>query len=314
MSGVWTIVLAGGHGTRLWPLSTRERPKQTRALVTGESMIAETIARTPSPIERCIVVTTPQLKSVVGVAVPGLPAGQIVAEPSSRHTAPAVLFGIREAVRAGATDVIILPADHHVTDNDGFREVIGQSLEVARTHEAIALLGIVPTRPETGFGWIEVGARPDGPAKVEGFHEKPNLERATEMLESGCYLLNAGIFCGPVQAFLAAYHRHLPGCRAWWDGGGWEQTERVSFDVGVLEKETGLWVLPLDVGWDDLGSWPALMRHHGGGRARSVSGNDEGRHQVWAPDHDVVLACELPVRVVLDGGTLYVMERKEEDT
>ena len=314
MSGVWTIVLAGGHGTRLWPPSTRERPKQTRALVTSASMIAETIARTPSPIERCIVVTTPHLTSVVREAAPGLSAGQVVAEPSPRHTAPAVLFGIREAVRAGASDVIVLPADHHVRDTDRFREILVQSLEVARTQQAITLLGIVPTRPETGFGWIEVGASPSGSAKVEGFHEKPTLERASEMLQSGRYLLNAGIFCGPVQAFLEAYRRHLPGCRAWWDGGAWEQTERVSFDVGILEKEAALWVLPLDVGWDDLGSWPALMRHHGGGRARSVSGNDEGRHQVWAPDHDVVLACELPVRVVLDDGTLYVIERKEEDT
>ena len=268
-------LLAGGSGTRFWPLSRRLRPKQLLPLAPGGKTLLRATYERIAPLftpEHVIVVTGAHLQDAIRADLPELPAENVIAEPSAKNTAPAVGLAVAWAARRGGEDatVTVLPADHHIADEGAFREAISR----ARAHAAtgpITLLGVRPTRPDTGFGYLEVSSRAGGTMRIERFVEKPSLERAREYLAAGRFLWNSGTFFLRADTTLTAFRSHLPELGAALDRAvrgeaSWEEvyaaSPAVSIDYGVMEKERELAAYPLDAGWSDVGSWEALAEVH----------------------------------------------------
>ena len=275
------VILAGGSGTRFWPLSRARRPKQFLPLVTGKALIAETHDRV-RPLcdpQHVWVVCGPDHAEGVRSAVPD---AQVIVEPAARNTAPAIGLA---AVRLLASDpdatMFVLPSDHHIADPDGFREALSHAARVAADGSLVEL-AIRPTRPETGYGYLRRGAeRPDGGFTVDAFVEKPDAKTAARYLQDSAYSWNAGIFVFRADVVLEALHRHQPAIHEGLlrIGRGEPAAEifprlpSISIDYGVLEPEARssrrLALIPADIGWSDVGSFAALP----GVRALDPAGN-----------------------------------------
>lgn len=277
MSDVHAVILAGGSGTRFWPASRQQRPKQLLRIGPDHehSLIAATVRRIEAlvPPDRTFIATGAHLVAATRAALPGLPAASFLGEPYARNTAPCIAWATAVIARRDPNaTIMVLPSDHHVTDEPAFRQTLETALSVARTG-TITTIGVEPTRPETGYGYIEKGAevRP-GVHQVERFVEKPDRARAEEYLASGRYLWNGGMFFFTAQAMLAAVARHMPelaagieridAAAAQGEAAERHATEEVfanlsstSIDYGVMEKEAALCVVPGSFGWSDLGSW-----------------------------------------------------------
>jgi mannose-1-phosphate guanylyltransferase len=289
----FALILAGGRGTRFWPLSRRALPKQCLSLDGGPTLLQRTVSRLSPliPPERVIVVTGPDMVEPVRAQ---LPACTVLVEPSGRNTAPAIIWGAVEVSRRGGDQMVVLPSDHHIADEAAFRDAIATALG-ASADGALLTLGIRPTRPETGFGWIEPGDGPGPDLPVRRFVEKPPLTVAEVMYADGRHLWNAGMFVWRVDALLEAVAAHLPGAtRAVMRLGAgasieevWADFEATSIDYGIMEKAERVRTLPVDFGWSDVGSWPALAEvlereDWGAGTADVVIARDAAQNLVHA--------------------------------
>lgn len=274
MSEAWTVIMAGGVGARFWPLSRRARPKQLLALgPTGDSLLAATLGRIAPvvPAARAYVVTSEALAAATRAAVPEVPGEQVLAEPVGRNTAPCVGWAAAHVARRDPSGVLaILPADHHVGDEPAFRAVIERAIDAARDGD-IVTVGVRPTRPETGYGYVEVADEiAAGVHRAARFVEKPDHRRAEQFLADGRYLWNSGMFFFRADVILAAIHEHLPdlgralaeydaaaaaGDEAALVAATYADLPSVSIDHGVMEKVSRVAVVPGDFGWSDLGSW-----------------------------------------------------------
>ncbi|MFW5876952.1 MAG: mannose-1-phosphate guanylyltransferase [Myxococcota bacterium] len=274
MEHAYVVIMAGGSGTRFWPLSRRERPKQLLPLAPdGSTLIAATMrrARQLVPPERTLVVTSRALRDATVAALPELPPGNVLAEPTGRNTAPCVGWAASHVRRRDPQGrLAILPADHHVGDEDAFVQVVRASLAAA-ADGALVTVGLRPSRPETGYGYIELGeAVGEGVYQARRFVEKPNRTRAEQFFSSGRFLWNSGMFFFRADAILQAVDEHLPGlgeALGRFDEAAAEGAEQalvdeeygslpaVSIDHGIMEKVEGVLVVPGDFGWSDLGSW-----------------------------------------------------------
>ena len=280
----WAVILAGGRGSRFWPLSTPKRPKQLLPLITDAPLLAETIARLAElvPAERTLVVTNASLAAAVRALLPQLPAENVIAEPRAAGTAPALAWAAATIARRGhAHDVMLcVHADWAIGDNAEFRATLVRAAAVAEREQSLVTVGIVPTRPDPGFGYIEPGERLDS-SKAEGarrvirFAEKPTREVAARMVAEG-FLWNSGIFVWRASDFLAEVRAHSPEVRPSLPlaesndiAAFFAHVKPISVDEGVLERSARVLVLPGDFGWDDVGSWAALHRV----RARDDAGN-----------------------------------------
>lgn len=259
----FAVVLAGGRGTRFWPLSRRALPKQCLSLDGGPTLIQRTVARTGLPPERVLVVTGPDMVDAVRAQVPGV---DVLVEPSARNTAAPIAWAALEVERRGGKGCFVLPSDHLIADEEAYRASLATAASAASAG-ALLTLGVRPTRPETGFGWIEAGDGPGPDLAVRRFVEKPPLAEAERLLASGTHLWNAGMFVWSVGALLDAVDAHMPGTAAMIArlrdgstiGDAWGLSEATSIDYGVMERADGIRVLPVDFGWSDVGSWPALL-------------------------------------------------------
>jgi len=273
---LYPVVMAGGSGTRFWPLSRRARPKQFLALATDRPLIVETVNRlkglaTPG---RTYVVCGPVHARAVRRLLPRLPAANVVVEPIARNTAPAIGLATLHVQRRDPEGVLaVLPSDHHVANVPGFQAVVRRAAAVARSG-ALVTLGIRPTRPETGYGYVRVGEPIDGgAARVRSFVEKPDAPTAAQYLASGEYLWNGGIFVFTARAMRDAIDRHLPELGAVLERLApavgtsrypaalrkhFPAAPSVSIDYGVMEKARDIAVVPGDFGWSDVGSFAAL--------------------------------------------------------
>lgn len=268
------LILAGGSGTRFWPLSRRSRPKQLLALEGEESLLAATVSRLSPLVEpgSVWVCTTEALADAVRRDLPAVPPEQILAEPMGRNTAPALGWAVRSmpaAVRNGP--IAVLPADHRVGDPAAFRATLAAAAEAAGAGR-IMTLGVTPHRAETGYGYLELAPAggAGGVRTVARFVEKPDAVRAAEYVASGRHLWNAGIFVFRGDAFLDLLARHAPEIAAGLEAIAAEapgskraaelyaRLPSISIDYALMEKLESLGTLPLDCGWSDLGSWEAL--------------------------------------------------------
>lgn len=264
------LILAGGSGTRFWPSSRGERPKQLLPLADdGASLLRATVDRLEGVVEaeQIWVCTTRDLAAATARELPELAADRILAEPCGRNTAAAIGWAARRI--GGDEPLVVLPADHRVGDARAFGEALRRAGEAA-SRGAIVTLGVRPRWPETGYGYLEVADQgsESGVARVIRFTEKPDLETARRFVDSGRYLWNAGIFVFRPAALGAALATHLPGLERSLteilDHPGrldelWAALPSISIDHGVMERLDDLAVVPIDCGWSDLGSWDALL-------------------------------------------------------
>jgi len=261
------LVLAGGVGSRLYPASRSDRPKQFLPLVEDRSLLAATLARAAFA-DRIVVSTresfAPSVREAVADAAADPPTDVIV-EPAGKDTGPALAYAthrVRDLV--GDCVVCVLPSDHHVADAGSFAETMRRGARVAARTGALVTFGVEPTRPETGYGYLEPGPERDGYRDLAAFHEKPDEDTAAEYVDAG-YYWNAGIFAWTPDAFLAAAADTplAPVVAALDDGDperGFEAVEPVSVDYAVMERADDAAVVPASFDWDDLGSWDALER------------------------------------------------------
>jgi mannose-1-phosphate guanylyltransferase len=261
----YAVVLAGGGGTRLWPASRRRAPKQFLRLAPGgRSLLEATVERVSplAPIERTLVVTAASQLEAVRSALPWLPEANLVVEPVGRSTGPAIALAAQRLARRGEGHAVmaVLPSDHAVVDEAAFARVLADALTAGREH--LVTVGIRPTRPETGYGYLELGDRTLGPAReVRRFVEKPDLARARQYVDSGRYLWNSGMFFFRADRILEETRRLLPEVARALEG-RYEEAPAVSIDYGIMERAEDIWAVPGDFGWSDVGSWADLAEVH----------------------------------------------------
>ena len=278
----WVVVLAGGVGSRFWPLSTERRPKQLLPLVSTTPLLLEQLERLGAlaPAAQTLVLTNATLAEAVATAAPGLPRENIVAEPRPAGTAAALAWASHLIAQRGGADatMISVHADWSIGDPAGFRATLERAADAAEQHNSLVTVGIVPARPDPGFGYIEPGepVRAGSPVRrVSRFVEKPTRDKAEQMCRDG-YLWNSGIFAWRVGTFLdevrahspevaPALARHPDSLQAFFGA----ITRPIAVDHAVLERSSRVLVIPGDFGWDDVGTWGALHRV----RAKDARGN-----------------------------------------
>jgi len=321
----WAVVLAGGVGSRFWPLSTPSRPKQLLALVDERPMLVATLDRLRAlvPAERTLVLTNASLRDIVCKHVPSLPPANIIAEPRAVGTGGALTWAAAEIERREGpkATMISVHADWAISDDEGFRTALDHAASIAERENALVTVGVVPTRPDTGFGYIRPGAALDGGAfKVDRFIEKPDRQNAQRMMSEGA-LWNSGIFAWRVGDFLAevrALTPELAPALAAANGDAdrfFHAATPVTVDVGVLERSSKVVVMAGSFGWDDVGTWASLARV----RAQDARGNaasgpvvlvDAEDNVVYAEGTDVVLYGVSDLVVVVRDGLALVTTKE----
>lgn len=324
------MVLAGGVGSRFWPLSTPHRPKQLLPLVGERPMLQESLHRLQPLVDSAhtLVLTNAVLAEPVRAIAPSLPAGNVIAEPRPAGTTAALAWAARAIERRDGSDAIMISvhADWAIGDDAAFIATLREAERQALAHQALVTVGIVPTRPDTGFGYIQPGELlADGVARrVSRFLEKPDREHAEEMIAAGC-LWNSGIFVWRVGDFLDEVRAHANEVAPALEEAGddidafFARARSIAVDHAVLERSSRVIVIPGDFGWDDVGTWAALARV----RDRDDAGNavhgavhllDAHDNVVHADSGDVVLyGVHDLVVVTRDGMTLVTTRERAAD-
>jgi len=296
------VLLAGGSGTRFWPLSRERRPKQFLALTGRRSLLEQTFSRVRRlvPPERIWVVAPPHLAREVRRVLPRLRRSNLIEEPAPRDTAPAVALACARLVEIEPEAVVaIFPTDHHIEDIAAFARSVRAARDAARDG-ALVCLGVRPDRPATGYGYVRCARRPrqGQPVEVRQFVEKPDVARARRFIRSGRYCWNAGMFVWCAQRFLDELRRTAPavhrGVRAHLagDARAWQRVPRGSVDYAVMEHARGVQLVALESDWSDVGSWDAAAR------LREKARKPDGPHLRVDSPGSVVFGAERPVVLV----------------
>ncbi|MBI4925305.1 MAG: mannose-1-phosphate guanylyltransferase [Bdellovibrio sp.] len=264
---LYLVVMAGGSGTRFWPKSTSRKPKQFLSFEKDkkETLFVKTLKRFVSivPQENQLVITTEKLMAQVCYQAQCV---KLLVEPQGRNTAPCIFWAAKEVQKLNPNGVIlVVPSDHMVLDLDAFQKTILKACEWARKNDDLITLGVKPTGPETGYGYLKLGKNiTESCQLVEAFVEKPNLKTAKEFLKSGNYLWNGGMFVWRVDVILSAFQQFMPEMeKAWVQAHGnvekaYPNMVAISIDYGIMEKAKNVVTFTLDCGWDDLGSWVSV--------------------------------------------------------
>ncbi len=330
------VILAGGGGTRLWPASRRAKPKQFLSLGTGdESLLAATARRLAALCEdRLYVVTAADQVSLVKEDLPHFGSGNIIAEPSARNTAAALGLAAVHLLHHDPDAVMgALPSDQHISNEPEFRRVVDLAFSAAEDHDAIITVGIVPTRAETGYGYLNVGDVVEGEMRaVKTFVEKPDAKTAEGYWKSGDYLWNGGMFFTKASRLLSEIRKFMPEtadgldriAQALAEGNGdavcneiYPSLPRVSIDYGVMEKTSPVFSIGGDFDWNDVGSWSALADY----RAPDDNGNvimgvsvthdASGNIIVGDPDTVIAVAGVTGLVIVQSGDAVLVLPREK---
>ncbi|GKU31659.1 mannose-1-phosphate guanylyltransferase [Clostridium folliculivorans] len=278
------LIMAGGKGTRFWPLSTEEKPKQFLSLIGEETMIQMTINRVKRiiPIDRIFVSTGDKYVELVKEQLPELPERNIIVEPEGRNTAPCIALSAFVISRYYSdSNIVVLPSDHLINEEDKFVDILTMASDfVNDNNDAIVTLGMEPNRPETGYGYIKVGEQfiqsvNNSVNIVESFVEKPNYEKAQDYINQGNYLWNGGMFVWKTKNVIDLTKRFLPFTyEALKDvttveeaklqeyiNTSYHKTDNISVDYGIMERAERIFVIPCDFGWDDVGNWTSIDRY-----------------------------------------------------
>jgi mannose-1-phosphate guanylyltransferase len=320
--------MAGGIGSRFWPKSRNARPKQFLDILgVGKSFLQQTFARFASviPRENILIVTGNAYVSAVNEQIPGLAPYQILAEPDRRNTAPCIAYAVYKILEKDPeATMIVTPSDHLILNEAEFLRVARQAMDFAASGHALVTIGIKPTRPETGYGYIQM-SRPAGlaegePFKVKTFTEKPPLELAKVFVESGEFFWNSGIFAWSLPAIRQALLTLLPEVdRLFQQGAGryntpaeaafirsvYAECRSVSIDYGIMEKAGNVYAFPGDFGWSDLGTWEALYLQ----RDKDAHGNlvDAAQAVLHRVSGSTVSVSDAAKLVVIEGLSRYLV-------
>lgn len=326
------VIMAGGIGSRFWPMSTPERPKQfVDVLGTGRTFIQMTVDRFKGilPAENVWVVTSQAYEDIVAEQLPEVPRGNILLEPCRRNTAPCIAYAAWriKSIDPKAT-IVVSPSDHLVLDVPEFQRVITSAMDFASTSDAIVTLGMKPTRPETGYGYIQTdmscpSARNKEIYRVDAFREKPDLATAEKYIRKPNMLWNAGIFIWNVSTVVNALRVYAPEINKVFEnllplyGTDKEQEainenfpkcESISVDYAILEKSEEIYCFPASFGWSDLGTWGSLRENV----SRDNNGNAViGNNVQTFETRDCVIHCSEERRVVVQGLEGYIVAEKD---
>ena len=273
----YCIIMAGGPGTRLWPISRTGYPKQFLEVgKTGQSFIRRTYDRFAKfiPAENIIIVTAAKYRDIVREQIPELAEDNLLLEPYSRNTAPCIAYATYKIRETNAeANIIVVPSDHLITNETEYVRVVKEGLRFVSLNDSILTLGMKPTRPETGYGYIQIGTGGGELRKVKTFTEKPNAEMAKIFYESGEFYWNSGMFLWRADVVVKAFESLLPDVAEKFEAGReYYNTEReqafidriyplcpnISIDYGIMEKASNVYVMMSDFGWSDLGTWSSL--------------------------------------------------------
>ncbi|MBS0011980.1 MAG: NTP transferase domain-containing protein [Bacteroidales bacterium] len=342
MKNRYIVIMAGGAGTRFWPLSRDAKPKQFLDILnTGTTLLQDTIMRFRDlcPRENIFVVTNESYRELVMEQV-DIPEENILCEPMRRNTAPCILYA---AFRIHARDpeavMLVSPADHLIKETEEFRKVIEEGFEFAGNNDVLLTLGMKPDRPETGYGYIQANTKIPVPGykslmKVKTFTEKPNRELAEIFLKSGDFYWNSGIFLWKVKSILTAFEVYLPDMHSTFDlhkqklgteeEGSiitriYSECLSISIDYGVMEKADNVYVKCTNFGWSDLGTWGSVSEHNisdrngNTGNMDSVFAYELKNSIVKMPEGKIAVIQGLKDYIVVDSGdVLLIMQRSEE--
>ncbi|EQC52375.1 mannose-1-phosphate guanylyltransferase [Bacteriovorax sp. DB6_IX] len=331
----YCLIMAGGKGTRLWPESTQNKPKQYLSLVGDGTLLSQTLKRFENIVDqdhRYIVTTFDQRDLAKECSENLINQTSFIYEPSGRNTGPCILLSLAAMEKAGATDndvVAVMPSDHVILDLNGFQSTFNKAVELARSTDSITTMGIRPHFPHTGYGYIRRGDKVLDGFKVAQFVEKPNFETAKSYLATGEYFWNAGMFMATLGTFKREFAKHSPQMFAFYEelknnaddfnklSEVYNKVPEDSIDYAIMEKSENVTIVPAEFDWNDLGSWEALEQvidPEGGNtvvNAKSVYLKDAEGNVIYAPGKFVSLININDLVVVSNDKTLMVMPKKD---
>jgi mannose-1-phosphate guanylyltransferase len=333
--------MAGGIGSRFWPMSTTASPKQFHdVLGMGKTLIQQTAERFEGicPKENIYVVTNEQYKDIVKEQLPFLSAHQILSEPHRKNTAPCVAYASYKikAKNPNAT-LVIAPADHVVFKEEEFKNTINIAIEKANSENCLVTLGIKPSRPDTGYGYIQFvndNNKNSSVKKVKTFTEKPEKDLAKQFIKSGDFYWNSGIFIWSIKSIIENFELHLPEEAKLFEEGMnlyfteeeekyiksvYPQAKNISIDYGIMEKAKNVYVVLSDFGWSDLGTWGSLYTHieHDEHKNAIVGKNvrvyDSEKNMIKVPDNKLVVIHGLEGYIVVESNNTLLICKKEDE-
>lgn len=322
------VIMAGGIGSRFWPMSRTSQPKQLIDILgSGETLIQQTFKRFERvcPLENIYIVTNEIYREQIKKQIPHINDEQIVCEPARRNTAPCIAYANYKIHKINPdANIIVAPSDHIILKEDEFVEVISKALEATRENDWLVTLGITPSRPDTGYGYIQFNEntgweKDERLKKVKTFTEKPVLEMAKSFIESGDFLWNAGIFVWSLKSIMKAFEQHLPEVDSIFKEGipnyntkneevfiknAYTVCKNISIDYGVMEKADNVYVLISDFGWSDLGTWGSLYET----RNKDVNSNTiVGKNVMTYDTKNCIVNMPKDKLVVLQGLDDYIV-------
>lgn len=343
MNNTYCVIMAGGIGSRFWPLSKCRMPKQFLDILgTGRTFIQQTFDRFRKvcPIENFYIVTSVDYKEMVMKQLPELDECQILLEPLRRSTAPCIAYACYKIQTINPdAKIIVAPSDHLILKEDAFIEEINKGLKFISDHDALLTLGITPNRPETNYGYIQIESNKPVESvanlhKVKTFTEKPDLELAKIFLESGEFFWNSGIFIWSLKSILSAFELHLSAVSELFRKGyklygtsdeipflnkTYSECQNISIDYGIMEKAANVYVLCSDFGWSDLGTWGSLYDNSvKNEQANVVTGKNVMLYNstdcvVNMPADKLVILQGLNGYIIVDSGNTLLVCKKEDE-
>ena len=324
----YAVIMAGGVGSRFWPMSTAQFPKQFHDMLgTGSTLIQKTVARFEKtiPSENILIATNKNYEKLVFEQLPKISPKQLLLEPAMRNTAPCILYSAFKIYNENPDGIMVIaPSDHWIEDETAFLKNIKTAFNFCAENDALVTLGIQPTFPNTGYGYIQFENSKNELKKVKKFTEKPNLEIAEQFLKSGDYLWNAGIFVWSVKSILKAFKTHLPEMFALFSNGknnyntslenqfidaNYAFSENISIDFGIMEKANNVFVLPVNFAWNDLGTWSSLYSEL---KKDSHQNATLGGQVIYIDSANNIVKTQSKKRVVIQGLNDYIVVEKED--
>jgi len=336
----YVAIMAGGIGSRFWPVSRMAYPKQFLDILgTGRTLIQGTFDRFAKfiPVSNIYIVTSEEYRHIVAEQLPDIPAENILCEPSRKNTAPCIAYiSFKLAALNPLGSLICAPADHIILDDTAFCKVCLEAMDFVVKHRALITLGIKPSHPNTGYGYIQFEQQPvsDNVFQVKTFTEKPNLEIAKTFLQSGDFLWNAGIFVWQTKNIVEAFEKYLPEMAELFVaesehfntpgekeavGRIYPQCTNISIDYGIMEKADNVYIIPSSFGWSDLGTWNSAydnMEHDYLGNAaagRQIMVIDSTRCMVHVPKDKLVVLQGLDDFIIVDTKDVLLICKKEKE-
>ena len=337
-SDTFLIIMAGGIGSRFWPVSTEKKPKQFLDMLgTGKTLFQHTIDRFSGicPTRNIFVVTSAQYIDIAKEQGPDIPESNILAEPVMRNTAPCIAYATYKIRKLNPeANIIVTPSDHLIEQKLLFQRTLQKGLNFVKTRNAILTIGIQPHRPETGYGYIQMKSSDKEIGEVKAFKEKPDLEVAKKYLEHGGYLWNSGIFLWSVKTIVNAFETYMPAMASVFDNGDelyftekeqgfidlvYPTFESISIDYSMLEKADNLYVQKATFDWSDLGTWTALwersQRTYTGDTVSSDKAYlyETSNNIIHVPEDKVVVVQGLSEYIVVESNNVLLICSKGEE-